>query len=246
MDWYYANGSERVGPIDDEAFRALVADGVIAPETLVWNADLENWVAWGKLNTPPPIPQAAPGGTLESCSQCGRAADSADGVVFRNQFICANCKPNFFLHLQQGLPIPNDLRYAGFWPRFAAKFLDGFLVGIPLWILMGVLWAALDFKFQGFQDVFNGIYLLFMLAYNTHMIGTNGTTYGKRAMKLRVVAADGTAPTMKQAFGRALGEILSSVICDIGYLMVAFDEESRGLHDRLAKTRVVYADPARP
>jgi uncharacterized RDD family membrane protein YckC len=42
-----------------------------------------------------------------------------------------------------------------------------------------------------------------------------------------------------RATGRAFGEIVSGIICYIGYLMMIWDEEKRTLHDRMANTRVV-------
>ena len=51
--------------------------------------------------------------------------------------------------------------------------------------------------------------------------------------------ADGSAVTYGRAFGRYWGQALSSLILGIGFLMVAFDDEKRGLHDRLCDTRVI-------
>jgi len=45
--------------------------------------------------------------------------------------------------------------------------------------------------------------------------------------------------TYGRATGRCFAEILSGMICYIGYLMAAFDEEKRALHDRICNTRVV-------
>ena len=38
----------------------------------------------------------------------------------------------------------------------------------------------------------------------------------------------------------AFAELLSGMICDIGYLIVAFDSQKRGLHDHICNTRVIY------
>jgi len=54
-----------------------------------------------------------------------------------------------------------------------------------------------------------------------------------------VVRSDGSALSTGRIIGRYFSEMLSSMILCIGYLMVAFDEERRGLHDRICDTRVI-------
>lgn len=63
--------------------------------------------------------------------------------------------------------------------------------------------------------------------------------------RLRIVRADGASVGLGQAFGRYLATILSRLILYIGYLMIAFREDKRGLHDLIAETKVIYAPPVR-
>ena len=69
-----------------------------------------------------------------------------------------------------------------------------------------------------------------------------GTTLGKRLLNLRVVNADGSEHIdfLNVIYRETIGRFLSAVLC-IGYLMAAVDKEKRGLHDRLADTKVIYA-----
>jgi uncharacterized RDD family membrane protein YckC len=39
--------------------------------------------------------------------------------------------------------------------------------------------------------------------------------------------------------GRHFAEMLSGILLGIGYLMIAFDDEKRALHDRICDTRVI-------
>ena len=64
-------------------------------------------------------------------------------------------------------------------------------------------------------------------------------TPGKLAMGLRIRTADGGPLTVGRIIGRHFAVSLSGLIMGIGYLMVAFDAEKRGLHDHLCATRVV-------
>jgi uncharacterized RDD family membrane protein YckC len=71
-------------------------------------------------------------------------------------------------------------------------------------------------------------------------VGKNGATVGKMACGIRVVGADGKSVGYGKSTGRYFAKMLSYIIILIGYIMAAFDDEKRSLHDRLCETRVVY------
>ena len=77
------------------------------------------------------------------------------------------------------------------------------------------------------------------ISYETLMIGKYGATLGKMAAKVRVVTAEGGKVSYARALGRYFSKFLSIMICAIGYIMAAFDEEKRTLHDRICNTRVI-------
>jgi uncharacterized RDD family membrane protein YckC len=77
------------------------------------------------------------------------------------------------------------------------------------------------------------------IMYNTIFVGAMGATPGKMALKVRVVNADGSKVSYGKAFGRAVAEYVSILTLLIGYIMVAFDDEKRALHDRICGTRVI-------
>ena len=58
--------------------------------------------------------------------------------------------------------------------------------------------------------------------------------------KLTVVDASGSKIGYGRAFGRSCAEILSQLICAIGYIIAAFDDQKRALHDHMCNTRVIY------
>ena len=43
MNWYYAQDNTQHGPVDDDAFRKLIAQGVVTAYTLVWHEGMPNW-----------------------------------------------------------------------------------------------------------------------------------------------------------------------------------------------------------
>ena len=56
MQWFYAVGSERLGPVSPEQFSNLVADGTVTAATLVWREGFANWQAWGEVASANPLP----------------------------------------------------------------------------------------------------------------------------------------------------------------------------------------------
>lgn len=182
--------------------------------------------------------------SLERCSVCSKTLNRMDMIRFGETWVCSHCKPGYLQMLQQGIQKPGEMRYAGFWIRFGAKFIDG----LALYAL-GFL-AALPFAFAagseaGTVSLMSQIPTLVLqivipIVYTAYFIGKHRATPGKMACGLMVVMGDGGQVSPLRAVGRYFSEILSSLILCIGYVMSAFDEEKRSLHDRICDTRVVY------
>jgi uncharacterized RDD family membrane protein YckC len=62
MSWYYADNGRQAGPVDDASLDALIAQGVVRPDTLVWREGMANWQALNSARPPaaPPISVAPP------------------------------------------------------------------------------------------------------------------------------------------------------------------------------------------
>jgi uncharacterized RDD family membrane protein YckC len=119
---------------------------------------------------------------------------------------------------------------AGFWRRFAAAFIDGFL--------MGVVSIALDLALKGVGPI---VSLLVEAAYFTFLEGgPRGQTLGKSAMGIRVISlADGQPIGYGRAFIRFIGRIVSTVVILLGYFWMLWDRESQTWHDKFAGAVVV-------
>ena len=85
----------------------------------------------------------------------------------------------------------------------------------------------------------NLIGILFMGGYFVILEGGPGYTLGKKALGLRVVNPEGDSIGYLRAFARYVGKIISGFILCIGFIMAAFDDEKRALHDRMVNSRVV-------
>ena len=199
------------------------------------------------VNTlPPPIPPAGEDRSSGSCAVCkGRFAQS-QMVRFGDKLVCASCKPTYVQMLAMGMGSTGDLRYAGFWIRFGAKFIDG----IILWVVNFATTMATTFLIASNNSPQMAIVAAIMnvciqvgvgIAYNIYFLtGKHQATPGKMACGLKVVTADGDKISAGRAVGRYFAEMLSGMIMMIGYIMAAFDDEKRTLHDRICNTRVVF------
>lgn len=80
--------------------------------------------------------------------------------------------------------------------------------------------------------------VLLGVLYHVYFWSVKGATPGKELVDLRVATDDGRSPIpLAAAVRRALGYLLSGASLGVGFLMVIFG--GRGLHDRVAGTRVV-------
>ncbi|MBI2521016.1 MAG: RDD family protein [Bdellovibrio sp.] len=136
--------------------------------------------------------------------------------------------------------------YAGFWIRTVALLIDCVLFMIPVAIASRLIFPSasnpatinenpqiifLNMFFQIFCSVlYFGILQAFM----------HGTP-GKRAVGLKIVAADLTPVSFGQCLGRYFASWVSSLIFCLGYLWVGFSEKKQGWHDKMAGTCVVKA-----
>jgi uncharacterized RDD family membrane protein YckC len=138
---------------------------------------------------------------------------------------------------------------AGTAARIAAGAIDLLLLGgLNVMVLYFTL-KVLDLTF-GDVLLLPALPLLSFLAlldggYLTIFVAAGGQTIGKMAAGIRVVPADPAAPSSERVtFGHALVRaavfFLSLLPAGLGLLPALFGQR-RGLHDRLADTRVVKA-----
>jgi uncharacterized membrane protein len=61
MQWYYAIDGQRHGPISEQEFAQLIANGTITGETLVWRQGIDQWAPWSTLAASNPLPEVGAG-----------------------------------------------------------------------------------------------------------------------------------------------------------------------------------------
>ncbi len=156
-----------------------------------------------------------------------------------------------------------EVRYAGFWTRFVASFLDTLFLALPVAILIYFISDGNWFDFAQYQKN-----IQMALSGNLHALDAQpktsftwelvfeisvlvitiifwdkwrGATPGKKLCHIKIVdAKTHNDISNKQAITRSFGYIISTLALLIGFLMVAFREDKRALHDLLADTVVIY------
>ena len=150
-----------------------------------------------------------------------------------------------------------ERQYAGFWIRLVARVIDLVLIlaAFRLFLLldrMGAeagLWKPTGFpdgigfgRFSPDDAVRAVFFLCFPVFYYVFLHGAYGQTFGKMAVRIRVLSEDGSRIDYRRAFLRWLGYLLCDLTLDIGYLWAAFDPRKQGLHDKVCRTIVVHDD----
>jgi uncharacterized RDD family membrane protein YckC len=160
--------------------------------------------------------------------------------------------------------------YAGFWVRFVAVLIDGFVTGlfaIPARLVLTngetrLTECTVDSSgsITGFGDGSNGVcevptnatitlaIILFLVAlgaaafYFGKLDGVGGQSLGKKAMSIRVVDVGTGAPI---GFGRGVGryfcKFISAIVCFLGFLWAAWDPQKQTWHDKAVRSVVVKA-----
>ena len=178
--------------------------------------------------------------SAKNCSQCGMVYFDDELIQFGDALVCGKCKPLFVQKLKEGVTVAEEMVYAGFWIRLGAKFIDGLILGVVGFVL-GFLGSFIVRHAVAATVLENVLSLALSVAYTTYFIGAYSATPGKMACGLKVVRPDGEKISYARACGRFFAEFVSSLTLTIGYIMAAFDEEKRSLHDRICDTRVIKA-----
>jgi uncharacterized RDD family membrane protein YckC len=182
-----------------------------------------------------------------SCAECSLVFSVDNMIRYKNVYVCAGCKPVFMQKLAEGAHInTGEFRWAGFWIRFAAALIDGLLL---IFLTFGVqLMMGLSFlQIVGLEDrtIFMWVSAQLLstatgILYEAGMIGRYGATLGKMACGIKVVMPDGGSVSYMRAVGRYFAKLLSFITLYIGFIIAAFDDQKRSLHDRICNTRVVF------
>ncbi len=144
------------------------------------------------------------------------------------------------------------LRLAGFATRALGLAIDAGIINIIVALIGFVIALGLGlFDVDLPQNAFFALigtagYVLFVALYFESFWTLTGQTPGMRFMGIRVITRHGGVLTRHCAARRVLGMFLAALPLGAGFLLVLFDSQRRGLHDRMARTLVVHVGELEP
>ena len=252
MQWYYAVGDQRHGPVEQAEFDRLVSEGTITADTLVWRQGMAAWQPRAAVmagGTP-----AVDDGT-EVCAVSGKRFPRRDMINYEGKWISAEHRDAYFQRMREGVAqpgesvVPGAFGYGGFWRRFGARFVDGLCqtaVILPIAFVGGIVLGMSGAAQSGnvgslllMQAIIQLLAVGFGIVFDVFFIRKYDATPGKMALGLKLLRADGGKLSIGRIIGRYFSHIISGIPLAIGYIMAGFDEEKRALHDRICDTRVI-------
>ncbi len=134
------------------------------------------------------------------------------------------------------------LKTAGFWIRFWAFLLDGFIVSAVVGILINPIFYLMDWSLS--ESVWYApisiITAILYYSYFVLMTKFFGQTLGKMVFGLRVISLKHDQLTWSDVLFRDwIGRIINNIFMPL-YILVVILPENQGLHDYFADTTVVH------
>jgi len=141
---------------------------------------------------------------------------------------------------------PRDT-FGGFWRRFAAAFVDGVVLFFPqsiVRVLLGLpLFSSHDASDSG-TELLVSVGSLFMYWLYSALFESSArqATLGQQVLGLQVMDLDGRRVSFARATGRYFAQLLSVLLCGVGYLFNLWTSRRQTLHDLVAGCVLVRAD----
>jgi uncharacterized RDD family membrane protein YckC len=144
----------------------------------------------------------------------------------------------------------------GFGKRLAAYLIDGFLLSMVGGLIGGVLGFAIGFgvalnnpelteaELEAVLLPIQCGFYIFGFAIQLLYFGLlparwDGRTVGKKAMNIRIVKLDGDLTFWNMVGRNVFGYVVSSLVFNLGFLWVIWDDNKQGWHDKIMNTAVV-------
>lgn len=129
--------------------------------------------------------------------------------------------------------------------RCSAFLLDYILTLFPLSVTLALAFFVkrklMEPEVGGFFQYIGYVLVIGVISFNWvySYVRYDGQSFGKRFVGLRVIRADGQPMNYQTALIRLLAYLVSMLFAGLGFLWMLWDENQRGLHDKIAKTLVI-------
>lgn len=229
--WFFVDAArQQQGPVTGEELQARHARGELRTDTLVWRTGMAEWQPLRQA-----IPLPSPTTPAVEDPLPSLASIMAPGATINR----------------------SDIAYAGFWRRVAAYQLDSFIIGIASYVVILPFTMVMGMSTQmtgleqadptaAFSTLWPMIALMYLLVFALQAVyfawmhsRPAQATLGKMAVGIKATNADGSRIGFGKGILRWLALFLSALPLGIGYLMAAFTERKRALHDMACDTVVV-------
>ena len=192
----------------------------------------------GEWYRPPPPP------SVITCPRCNATNEEVSAYCYSCRYplqVRQRSQSSGYAPRRNANASPRAGLPAGFYQRLRAYVTDALIAFALAMAFTLTLMSQL-----GMHDVpviagpLGWLFLAIPLMYFTVLVAVWSTTLGKLFFGLRVVRNDGSKIGIVRAFARHLCYAISLLILGIGFLMIAFRRDKRGLHDLICDTKVVY------
>jgi len=196
--------------------------------------------------------------TVTVCPVCGQPQGA--GIPLPPPPLLQPAGPAYVTPDWQPAPV---VAYAGFWLRVVANLLDGFILGVPVGIVIVIL--ILSSGLGNFlhnlpnppdppdpSEAFGvalaigiGVFILLAIVgnwlyYACFESSTWQATPGKKVLNIAVTDMTGARITFGRASGRFFAKFITRLIpLGIGFILAGITERKQALHDMIASTLVL-------
>ena len=138
-------------------------------------------------------------------------------------------------------------QFGGFWRRWAAAFIDGIVLFFPQAIARVALNLPLFATGESSDAVAEllvsvGTLVMYWLYSSLLESSARQATLGQQLLGLQVMDLEGRRISFARATARYFGQILSALICGVGYLFNLWTSRRQMLHDLIAGCVIVRPD----
>lgn len=246
--WYYADAAHaRQGPVDAASLVRLRLQGQLTWDSLVWREGMAQWQPMREL--------AAELAQAEDLAPA-RAGTAAAGDAGQAAPASPYAPPTAAVTAGPVVLAGAEVVHAGFWKRFAAMVIDGFVtaaaswaIQIPLLLAVGAAGAfsadALGGASLGIIVLSYGVGILLPLVYFAWMHSSSSqASLGKMAVGIKVCRGSGERIGFWRAFWRYIA-YFATVALSLGIgglvsaLTTGLSQRRQALHDMICDTLVV-------
>lgn len=154
--------------------------------------------------------------------------------------------PKIYRDRKNNLHVDDTRKYASLMARFGAFFID--------FILLTVINSIIAYLFN--IELKNNIGEIGFIVIYKHPIGiltgwlyfsllessVNQATIGKKILNIKVTDSHKNKISFLNATGRHFGKLFSGLLLFMGFIMIIFMSNKKGLHDAMANTLVLKGD----